>query len=213
MIDFVSSAYPNFCLTLLPYLGHSSASTQHVPITPFVLRCDRGCCTATFMPMKLAYAVTIHRCQGLEAGFSAGDRWNRMIMDPSDIKWEIQNCCGTLYVATSRGKALGSRGGEWGDHPQDSAIHWTGPSISIDRILNCTKKMNGQLCEAVIKRERWVEHLQKRAEHTAETYNEEMANRILNTTYKTAMEQNLIPDREALMTRIGNMIKFPNNTW
>ena len=47
----------------------------------------------------------------------------------------------------------------------------------------------------------------------AETYNEEMANRILNTTYKTAMEQNLIPDREALMTRIGNMIKFPNNTW
>eukprot|EP00984_Skeletonema_dohrnii_P017994 scaffold8310_cov78-Skeletonema_dohrnii-CCMP3373.AAC.1 len=40
-----------------------------------------------------------------------------------------------------------------------------------------------------------------------------LANRILNTTYKTAMEQNLIPDREALMTRIGNMIKFPNNTW
>ena len=80
-------------------------------------------------------------------------------------------------------------------------------------ILNCTEKTNGQLCKAVIKQERWVEHLQKRAEHTAETYNEEMANRILNTTYKTAMEQNLIPDREALMTRIGNMIKFPNNTW
>jgi hypothetical protein len=100
-----------------------------------------------------------------------------------------------------------------GDHPQDSVIHWTGPNISIDRILTCTEKTNGQLCEAVIKRERWVEHLQRRAEHTAETYNEEMVNRILNTTHKTAMEQNLIPDREALMTRIGNMIKFPNNTW
>ena len=86
-------------------------------------------------------------------------------MDPSDIKWEIQNCCGTLYVATSRGKALGSRGGEWGDHPQDSAIHWTGPNISNDRILNCTEKTNGQLCEAVIKLERCVEHLQRRAEH------------------------------------------------
>ena len=32
-----------------------------------------------------------------------------MIMDPSDISWEIQNCCGTLYVATSRGKTLGSK--------------------------------------------------------------------------------------------------------
>ena len=73
--------------------------------------------------------------------------------------------------------------------------------------------MNGDLCQAVIKRKNWVEHLQKRAEQTAETYNEEMANRIINTTYKTAMEQNLIPDREALMTRIGTMIKFPNSTW
>eukprot|EP00985_Skeletonema_marinoi_P015274 scaffold7857_cov103-Skeletonema_marinoi.AAC.1 len=54
-----------------------------------------------------------------------------------------------------------------GDHPQDSAIHWTGSNISIDRILNCAKKMNGQLCKAVIKRDKWVEHLKKKAEHTA----------------------------------------------
>eukprot|EP00984_Skeletonema_dohrnii_P027525 scaffold17084_cov89-Skeletonema_dohrnii-CCMP3373.AAC.1 len=63
---------------------------------------------------------------------------------------------------------------------QRHSLDWS--NISIDRILNCTKKMNGQLCEAVIKRERWVEHLHKRAEHMAET-NEEMVNRILNTTY------------------------------
>jgi len=37
--------------------------------------------------------------------------------------------------------------------------------------------------EAVIKRERWVEHLQRRAEHTAETYN-----------------RSQIGNREALMT-------------
>mmetsp|Transcript_27707 Transcript_27707/g.35659 ORF Transcript_27707/g.35659 Transcript_27707/m.35659 type:complete len:133 (+) Transcript_27707:330-728(+) len=111
------------------------------------------------------------------------------------------------------GEGARQQGRRVGDHPQDSAIHWTGPNISIDRILYCTEKTNGQLCEAVIKRERWVEHLQRRAEHTAETYNEEMANRILNTTYKTAMEGNLIPDREALVTRIGNMIKSPNSNW
>eukprot|EP00985_Skeletonema_marinoi_P030861 scaffold34321_cov85-Skeletonema_marinoi.AAC.1 len=97
---------------------------------------------------------------------------------------------------------------------QGSAIHWTGTNISIDRILNCAKKMNGQLCKAVIKRDRWVEHLKKKAEHTAKvTYNNERATMILNTTYKTAMEGNLIPDREALVTRIGNMIKSPNSNW
>ena len=60
---------------------------------------------------------------------------------------------------------------------------------------------------------RWVEHLHKRAEHTAQTYNEEMVDKILNTTYKTAMEDNLIPDRDELMKRIGTMIKFSNSTW
>jgi len=65
----------------------------------------------------------------------------------------------------------------------------------------------------VIKRQRWVEHLHKRAEHTAQTYNAEMVDKILNTTYKTAMEDNLIPDRDELMKRIGTMIKFPNSTW
>ena len=65
----------------------------------------------------------------------------------------------------------------------------------------------------MIKRQRWVEHLHKRAEHTAQTYNEEIVDKILNTTYKTAMEDNLIPDRDELVKRIGTMIKFPNSTW
>eukprot|EP00985_Skeletonema_marinoi_P028167 scaffold24239_cov209-Skeletonema_marinoi.AAC.1 len=73
--------------------------------------------------------------------------------------------------ADTKGGRRSAAGRRVGDHPQYSAIHWTGPNISIDRILYCTEKTNGQLCEAVIKRERWVEHLQRRAEHTAETCN------------------------------------------
>jgi len=136
-----------------------------------------------------------------------------MVMDPSDIEWEIKNCCGSLYVAASRGKTLGTRGGEWGDHPQDSAIHWTGTGISNGRIYCCARKQCGALCEAVIKRERWVEHLKERGDITAKTYNKEMADRILRTTYKTATEGNLIPNSEALMTKIGTMIKYPNKNW
>ena len=58
-------------------------------------------CTALFMPLQIAYAITIHRCQGFEAGFDKGDRWNRMIIDPSDELWEISKHLGTMYVATS----------------------------------------------------------------------------------------------------------------
>ena len=180
---------PMYTLQLVSHTLTNPHFTQHVPITPFALRCDRGCCTATVMPMKLAYAITIHRCQGLEAGFDEGDRWTRMVMDPSDIEWEIAKNPGTLYVATSRGKTLGSRGGEWGNHPQDSAIHFTGDEISFNRILYCSKKSNGELCEMVKKRERWVKHLMERAEQTAETYNVDMATKILNTTYKLPLNR------------------------
>eukprot|EP00985_Skeletonema_marinoi_P023639 scaffold15846_cov139-Skeletonema_marinoi.AAC.1 len=46
------------------------------------------------------------------------------------------------------GEGARQQGRRVGDHPQDSAIHWTGPNISTDRILYCTEKTNGQLCEA-----------------------------------------------------------------
>ena len=35
----------------------------------------------------------------------------------------------------------------------DSAIHYTSSNISVDSILDCTKKSSGQPCEAVIKRD------------------------------------------------------------
>ena len=136
-----------------------------------------------------------------------------MVMDPSDIQWELKNNPGTLYTATSRGKTLGSRGGEWGQHPRDSAIHWINKSISANRIRDCAKKNNGQFGKVVLQREEWVKHLRRRADVTAETYNEEMADEILRTTYKTATEGNLIPNREALKRSIGDMIKFPNDSW
>eukprot|EP00984_Skeletonema_dohrnii_P031951 scaffold25196_cov211-Skeletonema_dohrnii-CCMP3373.AAC.2 len=70
---------------------------------------------------------------------------------------------------------------------QESATHWTG--------------------------DKWVENLKKKAENTANvTYNKERATMILKTTYNTAMDGNLVANRETLVTRIGNMIKSPNST-
>jgi hypothetical protein len=196
---------------ITPTSYKSTIILQHVPIPPLMMRCDRGCCTATFMPMLLAHAVTIHRCQGMEAGYSEGDRWNRMVMDPSDTQWEIGSCCGTLYVSTSRGKTLGNKAVT---HPKDSAIYWTGQNISFDRILNGTKKMDGQVCEAVKKRERWVEHLKKRAEVTTrELCTPKRLEEIKRTTYQTATAGNIVEDNESLRARIADIINSPNHVW
>jgi len=67
-----------------------------------------------------------------------------MVIDPSDELWERSQCLGTGYVATSRGKTLGSKTVM---HPSDSAIYWTGPSVSVERLHNCKTNQDGQLCK------------------------------------------------------------------
>ena len=163
-----------------------------------------------FMPLEIAYAITIHRCQGLEAGFDENDRWNRIVMDPSDVDWEIRYNIGTLYVSTSRGKSLGSRTERF---PTDSAIYWTGMGTGIDRLKNCRYKKSGEECEAYKKRKAWVEYLETKIEATKNVFNQEKIDEITNTTLRIALEGNLIKDEHDLRTRIATMIMRPNETW
>ena len=162
------------------------------------------------MPLQIAYAITIHRCQGLEAGFGVDDRWNRVVIDPSDTLWEINRNLGTMYVATSRGKTLGSKDKTY---PQDSAIYWMGNEVSEERIRNCKTKQNGQTCDAYIKRQNWANHLNTKAEETKKRYNRERVEEIMATTYELATKGSLIKDRDDLTRRIGQIITNPNDTW
>lgn len=183
---------------------------QHVPIPPYEQICNRGCCTALFMPLQIAYAITIHRCQGLEAGFDKGDRWNRMIIDPADELWEISKFLGTMYVATSRGKTLGSKDQAY---PSDSAIYWTGSNISTNRLKNCKRKQNGQFCESYKKRANWVKYLEGKAEESKTRYSKRKLEEITETSYAAAIKGNFIKDRTDLTTRITNIITNPNKKW
>jgi hypothetical protein len=162
------------------------------------------------MPLQLAYAITIHRCQGLEAGFDEGDRWKRVIIDPSDVLWEISKCLGTMYVSTSRGKTLGSKGVK---HPTDSSIYWIGSNVSLERIHNCKRKKNNQLCDSFQKRKKWVTHLEKKAEQTREKYDQARMDELKNTTVARALEGGLIRSKEDLTARIIDIITNPNQAW
>ena len=99
--------------------------------------------------MVSAYATTIHKFQGFEAGFDENDQFRHLIIDPGDIKSEQQQP-GLLYVATSRVKTIGDMTHDV-PHPKNSALYWTGSGMSINRVLNGTtkKQLNTQGQERV----------------------------------------------------------------
>ena len=83
-------------------------ATQHVPIPAYEMRCNKnGCCSVKFCPLVPAWASTIHKFQGFEAGFDDTDQFKYLIVDPGPTSWE-QNCPGALYVALSRAKTMGT---------------------------------------------------------------------------------------------------------
>jgi hypothetical protein len=113
---------------------------QHVPIATINKFCNRkqSCCQVTYCPLVPAWATTIHKVQGFEAGFDKNDQFNQLIVDPGELTTELLNP-GTLYVALSRAKTIGTvTTNEL--HPKDSAIFWTGSGICLNRVLNITRK-------------------------------------------------------------------------
>ena len=164
-----------------------------------------------FMPLNIAFGITIHRCQGMETGFDKDDRWNRIILDPGDIDWEIRMNLGTLYTSTSRGKTLGSKNVKY---PKDSAIYWTGTGVSTDRLRNCRYKKSGQECESYRKRKAWVGYIEKKAEETKNRYNKDRVDQMTtNIMESLAAPGGTITDQTDLQSRITDIITNPNESW
>ena len=82
--------------------------------------CPRGCCIATYSPLVLAWATTIHRFQGFEAGFDESDDIKHIIANINVLAWEMLHP-GTAYTVASRAKTIGTKTPTT-PHPLDSNL-------------------------------------------------------------------------------------------
>ena len=77
-----------------------------VPIVPVTRKidCRCHCCFRKQVPLRLGWATTIHRCQGMTAGLGEPHRYK--VIHPDTRAFESRNP-GALYVAQSRAKCRG----------------------------------------------------------------------------------------------------------
>ncbi len=74
-----------------PEIIHSprnrASYVQHVPITMITKLCKRKqtCYKVKYCPLVPAWATTIHKFQGFEAGFDENDQFKQLIVDPGDL--------------------------------------------------------------------------------------------------------------------------------
>ena len=77
-----------------------------VPIVPVTRKidCKCHCCFRKQIPLRLGWATTIHRCQGMTVGLGEPHRY--IVIHPGTRAFESRNP-GALYVALSRAKCSG----------------------------------------------------------------------------------------------------------
>ena len=127
-------------------------------------QCKFKCCQRSFLPLELAFARTLHRFQGLSAGpvdeGKIPNMFGMIICDP-DVRAVEGRATGFFYTMLSRATTLGDENG------LNSAIYFTGPHLTKERIQNLTLKTNSnQTLQNVQRRAKWVYHLKQNTRDT-----------------------------------------------
>lgn len=171
--------------------------------------CFKRCCHARYCPLVTAWATTVHKFQGFEAGFDKSDTVAHIIADIGPLTWERLNP-GTAYVVSSRAKTIGDHS-ESNPCPYNSNLFFSG-AIGPHRFTECNIKKDGNPCILVEKRDAWVKHLMTKADTTNENTTienrKESYNFITNTLNKAPIQ-----DIKELHTRIVDILKNPSRSW
>ena len=171
--------------------------------------CPRKCCNARYCPLILAWATTIHKFQGFEAGFGKHDAIKHIIADINTLKWE-KNHPGTAYVVASRAKTIGRATVET-PYPRKSNLFFTG-TLGNQRFTKCLYKENGEKCLAVKKRDLWVNYLSQRVAETKARRSEEAMRESTDFVIES-LNRSTIKSKRDLQKRIIDIIHSPNETW
>ncbi|HEY9302430.1 MAG TPA: hypothetical protein VIQ31_39920, partial [Phormidium sp.] len=138
-----------------------------VPIAPITIPCKNpGCCSRKYIPLRLAFAQTIHTFQGQNAGpvgtGQAPNAVQKLVCDPGNRRFE-GNCVGLFYTLLSRITTFGNP-----DDKFSSAIYFTGPNMNTERVLNITKNEKGKMYAMAGRRKLYVNYLHQH-QHDSQT--------------------------------------------
>jgi hypothetical protein len=192
LVDFDQYCGPRF---------HESLPETYVPIVPETIGCNHNCCRMTQIPLRLAFAKTIHTFQGANVGpMPAGSPQNMIqsiVVDPGNRGFEGNNP-GLFYTLASRATTLGNQSDNL-----SPALFFTGKNMNPERITNITTGCNGKKYTKILKREQWVRYLESYTHQHTTTKEEqdELFDWIVNTRITT----------EELTTIITSMTS-PNRT-
>ena len=142
------------------------------------------CCIRRFVPLTLAWATTIHKCQGTEAGKTKPPRppnpCKRVIVDMGNTGFE-KRTPGVAYVAMSRANTLGK-----GDI-MESAIYFMGNEFTKERLTDMTKSSSTkETTEKCKRRANWINHLED-AVHGVDDLNEDEKQNIIDWATDTRL--------------------------
>lgn len=171
------------------------------------VECMHKCCAVKCCPLVLAWAMTIHKFQGFEAGPSIEDLVNHLLVDPGDMQFE-HLALGVLYTALSRAKAIGMY--NQGCPNYESCLYWIGANMSRDRVNSIGKKKNNEDCVKFTQREEWVKYLTSIKTKTTKKFNKNKIKQM-EKTYNTIKTKKDMTTRQ-LTESIFNSIQSPKFT-
>src|SRR5687768_8084434 len=151
---YVLVDFPQYCIPVF-IEEHPTV----VPIAPIIVPCkySMGCCCRTYIPLRLAFAQTIHTFQRQNAGpVEPGQRPNavqKLVCDPGTRRFEGK-CVGLFYTLLSRVTTFGNENDKF-----SSAIYFTGANMNMERVLNITLNGEGHMYAMAERRKQFVDHL------------------------------------------------------